>query len=125
VSTIVNDLRDALRTAVPQLSNVVRDEARFEGELAMPYASIFDGVTWDAVLVGDSQTIGYQGGTQIDLWQQPGPAAADIEAAAWRAIDGLKLDSGRLRARVVSVLRPGDEQDIIHTAITVRYAALR
>lgn len=94
---------------------------------AFPHA----GVSMEAfptlpVMTGDAHTTAWSRLAQVDLWQKIDAEDDNLRRQVVRALDGLRMSEGRLRAYVVSIVRAPEDRpsSAVHDAITVRIAEL-
>jgi hypothetical protein len=73
---------------------------------------------------GDVRTLAWATLVQIDVWQLAADEDVTLARSVRSAVNGLKLTSPRLRARVQQSVRAPEESpsNIVHDAITVRVA---
>lgn len=75
-------------------------------------------------LEGDGRTMAWRSFAQLDLWERTGAEDAALRRALRDGLDGLRLTSPYVRARIRSLVRVPEPVDslIVHHALTVAVA---
>lgn len=90
---------------------------------AVPYATVTSVTGPRPTLAGDNTAQAYTALVQVSLWQAPGAVSGPLLRELVAALDNVALPGHPYRGRLVSIDPiPEPESDVVHHALTLRYA---
>lgn len=125
--TIGADVKALIDNAATGLTAVYR-EGWVPDDAQFPYGSFLDPISDTPVLSGDAETLASRRLIQVDVYQDEATEDDALVDKVIQAVDGKKSATTGWRFRVMDVTQvpaEEDDEDVVHTALTISTVRLR